>query len=137
MVSQNQMILPTLPKVKKRGSLNSPFDVPVQFPDASRHQRSPSIELLVSEEYLPSRRNGSRQTDVWTFYQKPHFVPALLLSEEFSLIMTLFNLFTLLESLACTKWMSSLQPEYQKQGLLFHFEVVCLNHFHFRTGNNL
>lgn len=61
------------PKVKERErrSLNFPFPVSVQFPGAMRNQRGPVLfmQLLMSEAYLPHRRTGSNQTDVWTFNQ--------------------------------------------------------------------
>lgn len=107
----NSMTLCILPKVKKRAreSLNFAFSVSVQFPSASRHQRGPSIQLLMSEEYLCSKRNGTNQTDIQTFYQKTCFGPGLLLSEKFFLDMTLFNLLTFLKSLAYNKWLNCAQ----------------------------
>lgn len=89
------MTLYTFPKVKerKKRSLNSPFPISVQFPGVTRHQRGPSMQLLMSEAYLPHRRNGSNQTDVRTLYQNSHFGPVLLW-EKFCLNVTLFNPFS-------------------------------------------
>lgn len=86
------------PKVKERErrNLNTHFPVSVQFPVATRNQRGPSMQLLMSEAYLPHRRYGNNQIDVWTLYQNSHFGPVLLLWGKFCLNVTVFNLFTFL-----------------------------------------
>jgi len=93
-------------KRRKKG-VRTPLYLPQSsslVPAGTREARS--MQLWVSEEYLPSRRNGSNQTDVRVFHQKSHFGPALLLSEKFCLNVTLFNLLTILELLTCDKWLS-------------------------------
>lgn len=116
-----------------KGSLNSPFPVSVQFPGACRHQRGPSMQYFMSEQHLPSRRNGSNRTDVWTFYQISLW--SWSSTVKHSAWTSPPSTCSLFWSLTCFNWLNPAHCSLitTSESCFFSFEVVYLNHFHFRT----